>query len=146
MSALCDYAENKIVDGLLRNQPVTFPTTYYMALSTDVRSDDGAPVEPSDTAYARVSVPAALTSFSGSQAVDSDTVSSGTSGTVANLIEIAWPTSTDAWGNVQSVWFMDAATAGNAWISFNLNTPVNVNMADFTVRFPVGQLTFQIDN
>jgi hypothetical protein len=146
MSVLCDYAENKAVDAILRAQPLSAPATFYMALSTAVRSDSGGPAEPAGGDYARVAVAAALISFSGTQADDSTVASSGADGTVANLIEIAFPASTASWGTIQSVWFMDAASGGNAWISIDLATPINVSGAGFTVRFVAGQLTFQIDN
>lgn len=146
MSVLTNYAENKVVDALLRGQPLGAPATLYMALSTAVRSDSGGPTEPAGAAYARVAVTPALTSFSGTQDAASTTASSGTDGTVENLIEIAWPASTAAWGNIQSVWFMDASSGGNGWISIDVNTPINVSGAGFTVKFSAGQLTFQIDN
>lgn len=146
MSVLTDYAENKLVDAVLRAQALGAPATLHMALSTGLRSDSGAPTEPAGNGYARVPVTAALTSFSGTQGSSSNTASTGTDGTVENLIEIAWPASTGAWGNIQSVWFMDASSGGNAWICIDLTTPINVSGAGFTVRFTAGQLTFQIDN
>lgn len=146
MSVLTNFAENKVVDALLRAQALGVPATLYMALSTAVRGDTGSPTEPADAAYARVAVTPALTAFSGTQDAASTTASSGTDGTVENLIEIAWPESTASWGNLQSVWFMDASTAGNGWISIDLTTPINVSGAGFTARFAAGQLSFQIDN
>ncbi len=139
---LTDYAENRVVDALLRGQPLGAPTTFHMALSTAVRSDAGGPTEPVGNDYARVAVAAALASFSGTQG--SAEVSNGTDGTVENLIEVTWPASTGLWGQLRSVWFMD--TAGNAWISIDLDEPIDVSGSNFTVRFGVGQLRFQIDN
>jgi hypothetical protein len=115
-------------------------------LPSALRSDAASPTEPSGNGYQRLAVPAALTSFSGTQGSTSNTASSGTSGTVYNLSELAWPESTGAWGNLQSVWFMDAASGGNVWISIDLTTPVNVSVPNFTLRFAPGQLSFQIDN
>ncbi|MDR2186848.1 MAG: hypothetical protein LBE62_02215 [Azonexus sp.] len=144
MAVINDFAENKLVDALLRGQTINAPATYYMALSTATRSDAGGPTEPTDPAYARAAVTPAVTSFSSTQG--DTTVSSGTDGTVENLTDIAWPTSTAAWGEIKSVWFMDAATGGNAWISIDLTTPINVATTGFTLHFAPGALTFQIDN
>jgi hypothetical protein len=91
-------------------------------------------------------VTSSLANWAGSQAAASTTASSGTGGTTSNNATIAFPTSTGSWGNIQSVWFMDASTAGNAWISIDLSSALNVSGAGFTVQFTAGQLQFQIDN
>ncbi len=147
MSALTNYAENKVVDAILRGQPLGAPSTLYLALSTAPRSDAGAPVEPSGNGYARVAIAANLTSFSSTQGDTS--ISSGTDGTVENLAPVTYPTSTGAWAggaNLESVWFMDAASGGNPWLSFNMSNPVAVSATGYTLTFANGQLTFQIDN
>jgi len=143
---LTDYAENKLLDAVLRGQALGAPATFYVALSTGLRSDSAAPTEPVGNAYARVAVTSSLANWAGSQAAASTTASSGTGGTTSNNATIAFPTSTGSWGNIQSVWFMDASTAGNAWISIDLSSALNVSGAGFTVQFTAGQLQFQIDN
>ncbi len=143
---LTDYAENKLLDAVLRGQSLGAPATFYVALSTGLRSDSAAPTEPAGNAYARVAVTSSLANWAGSQAAASTTASSGTGGTTSNNATIAFPTSTGSWGNIQSVWFMDASTAGNAWISIDLSSALNVSGAGFTVQFTAGQLQFQIDN
>lgn len=143
---LTDYAENKIYDALLRGQALGNPATWHVALSTSLRSDSAAPVEPAGNGYARVAVAASLANFSGTQAAGSTVASTGTDGTGENNVVITFPTSTGAWGNIQSVWFMDALAAGNGWISIDLNSPLNVSGAGFTPKFENGQLSFQVDN
>ena len=143
---LTDYAENKLLDAVLRGQALGAPATFYVALSTGLRSDSAAPTEPVGNAYARVAVTSSLANWAGSQAAASTTASSGTGGTTSNNATISFPTSTGSWGNIQSVWFMDASTAGNAWISIDLSSALNVSGAGFTVQFTAGQLQFQIDN
>ena len=143
---LTDYAENKLLDAVLRGQALGAPATFYVALSTGLRSDSAAPTEPAGNDYARVAVTSSLANWAGSQAAASTTASSGTGGTTSNNATIAFPTSTGSWGNIQSVWFMDASTAGNAWISIDLSSALNVSGAGFTVQFTAGQLQFQIDN
>jgi len=143
---LLDYAENKIYDALLRGQPLGNPATWQMALSTGLRSDSGAPVEPSGGSYARVAIAASLANFSGTQGAGTTVASTGTDGTGENNVAITFPTSTAAWGNIQSVWFMDAASGGNGWIAIDLPAALNVSAAGFTLSFANGQLSFQIDN
>lgn len=87
---------------------------------------------------------ASLANFNGTQGTTA--ASSGTGGTVTNAAEIAWTESTASWGTLQSVWWMDAASAGNAWICQNLTAPFAVSGAGITVRFPATTLQFQMDN
>lgn len=143
---LTDYAENKVYDALLRGQPLGAPATWYFGLCTDLRGDASAGVEPSGNAYARVAIAASLANFSGTQAPGSITASTGTDGTGENNVAITFPTSTGAWGNIQSVRFYDANTAGNSWIAIDLPAALNVSGASFTLSFANGQLSFQIDN
>lgn len=146
--ALDNYGENKLVDALLRGQAIGTPASWYIALYTDTCTEGavGTEVSTSGTAYARQAVTAALANWAGTQSAGSTTASSGTGGTTSNNAAITWTQSTAAWGNVQSVGFTDAATAGNRWICINLTTPYNVTAAGITVSFPAAALQFQIDN
>lgn len=146
--ALDNYGENKIVDALLRGQAIGTPASWYIALYTDTCTEGaaGTEVSTSGTAYGRQAVTAALANWAGTQSAGSTTASSGTGGTTSNNAAITWTQSTAAWGNVQSVGFTDASTAGNRWICINLTTPYNVTAAGITVSFPAGSLQFQIDN
>lgn len=147
-TALTDFGENKSLDALLRAQAIGTPATWYIALFTDTCTDagPGTEVSTSGTAYARQAVTASLANWAGTQSAGSTTASSGTGGTTSNNNAITWSASTAAWGNVQSVGWMDASTAGNRWICINLTAALNVTGAGFTVTFAAGQLTFQIDN
>jgi hypothetical protein len=143
---LSDYAENKIFDALLRAQALGVPATWYLALGTNLRSDSGAPTEPVGNGYARLAVVPSLANFSGTQAPGSTTASTGTDGTGENNIDLIFPTSTGAWGDIKSVWFMDAAAAGNCWLSIDNAQIISVSGAGFTLKFAAGQLSFQVDN
>jgi len=143
---LSNYAENKIVDALLRGQTLGAPATGYWALGTDTCTDAGPGTEVTGGSYARVSVVSSLANWAGTQSAGSTVASTGTGGTTSNNAAITFPQSTAAWGNLQSVWLMDATSAGNRWICINLTTPFNVTAAGVTVSFPAGSLTFQIDN
>lgn len=147
-AALTDYAENKAVDAILRGQALGAPATVHIALFTDTCTDagPGTEVSTSGTAYGRQSVTSSLANWAGTQSAGSTAASSGTGGTTSNNGAITWSASTAAWGNIQSVGFMDASTAGNRWICINLTSALNVSGAGFTVSFSAGQLTFQIDN
>lgn len=146
--ALTDYTENKVIDWLLRGQSFTPPATQYIALFTDTCTDAGPGTEVSTTgtAYSRQPVTSSLATWAGTQSAGSTVVSSGSGGTTSNNSAITWSASTSAWGNVQSVGWMDAASAGNRLICINLTSAVNVTGSGFTVSFSAGQLSFQLDN
>lgn len=146
--ALTDYAENKLIDALLRAQAIGTPATWYIALFTTTCTDagPGTEVSTSGTAYARQAVTASLANWAGTQSAGSTVASSGTSGTTSNNNAITWSTSTAAWGTITSVGWMDASSAGNRWICIDLTSTLNVSGTGFTVSFAAGQLTFQIDN
>lgn len=143
---LLDYAENKLVDALLRAQAIGTPATWYVGLTTDACTDTGNGTEPAGNGYARVAVTASLANWAGTQSAGSTVASSGTGGTTSNNNAITFPTSTGSWGTVQAVRWYDASTAGNAWICINLTSSLNVSGTGFTVSFAAGQLSFQIDN
>lgn len=144
--ALTNYAENKIIDAVVRGQTLGAPATMHIGLATDTCTDAGAGTEPVGNAYARVAVTSSLANWAGTQSAGSTTASSGSGGTTSNNGAITWAASTGAWGNLQSVRWYDASTAGNTWICINLTAPLNVSGTGFTVSFAAGQLTFQIDN
>lgn len=144
--ALNDYAENKIVDAVIRGQTLGAPATAYIGLATDTCTDSGAGTEPSGNAYARVAVTSSMANWAGTQAAASTTASSGTGGTTSNNNVITWAASTGAWGTLQSVRWYDASTAGNSWICINLTSSLAVSGSGFTVSFPAAALSFQIDN
>lgn len=143
---LTNFGENKVIDALFRGQTLGAPATQYWALGTDTCTDAGPGTEVSGGSYARVAVTASLTNWAGTQSAGSTVASTGTGGTTSNNNAIAFPQSTAAWGNLQSVWLMDAASSGNRWICINLTSAFNVTGAGITVSFPAGALTFQIDN
>lgn len=144
--ALTDFGENKVVDALLRAQALGAPATFYIGVATDTCAEAGAGTEPSGNAYARVAVTSSLANWAGTQSAGSTVSSTGTNGTTSNNATISFPTSTGAWGALQSVRWYDAPTAGNSWICINLTSSLNVSGTGFTVSFSAAQLVFQIDN
>lgn len=145
MAAFSDYAENKLIDWLLRGQTFTPPTSTYVALFTASPSDTGGGTEVTGGTYARVPVTSALTSWAGTQAAASTTVSSGTSGTTTNNADITFPTPSASWGTVTSYGLFDALSGGNLLIYGALDISKTINSGD-VVKFPLNTLSFQIDN
>lgn len=143
--ALTDYAENKIVDALLRGQTLGAPATFYIGLDTVACGETGGGTEVTGGSYARVAVASSLANWAGTQSSGSTTASSGTSGTTSNNGAISFPTPSAGWGTVVSVRWWDASTSGNAWICTNLSVSKTINSGD-TVSFPASTLTFQVDN
>ncbi|TVO57532.1 phage tail fiber protein [Denitromonas halophila] len=143
---LTNYAENKTVDALLRGQSLGAPATMYIGLTTDTCTDVGNGTEPAGGAYARVAVTSSLANWAGTQGAGTTVASTGTGGTTSNNALISFPESTASWGNMQSVRWYDASTAGNAWICIDLSSAFNVSGAGVTLKFNAGTLQFQIDN
>ncbi len=144
-TALTDYAENAIVDSVLRGQTLGAPGTFYIGLDTSACNDAGGGTEATGGSYARVAVTSALANWAGTQSSGSTAASSGTGGTTSNNGTISFPTPSAGWGTVVSVRWWDASSSGNAWICTALTTSKTINSGD-TVTFPAGALTFQIDN
>jgi len=146
MTALTNFAENKIIDALLRAQAIGTPATWYVGLFTAAPSDTGGGTEVSGGNYARVGVTAGLTQWAGTQSAGSTTASSGTGGTSSNNATITFGAPSANWGVVTHVGWFDALTAGNLWIWTALTTPKTINNGDAAPSFAAGALTFQIDN
>lgn len=143
--ALTDFAENKVVDAVMRGQALGAPASFYVGLDTVACTETGGGTEVTGGSYARVAVTSSLANWAGTQAAASTTASSGTSGTTSNNAVISFPTPSAGWGTVVSVRWWDAASAGNAWICTTLAVSKTINTGD-TVSFPAASLTFQADN
>lgn len=143
--ALTDFAENKIVDALLRGQALGAPATAYIGLDTVACTEAGGGTEVTGGAYARVAVTSGLAAWAGTQGAGTTVASSGTSGTTSNNAVITFPTPTAGWGTVVSMRWWDADSAGNAWICTALTISKTINNGD-AVSFPAAALTFQVDN
>jgi hypothetical protein len=144
--ALTDYAENKIVDAVLRGQSLSAPATMYVALYTSCPTDSASGTEVSGGSYARVAVTSSLANWAGTQSAGSSPASSGTGGTTSNNNSITFPAPTGNWGVVTCWALADASTAGNIWIYSALTTSKTINNGDAAPSFAAGAATFQIDN
>lgn len=156
MSALSDFAENKLIDFLLRGQALgitgasaaaaTGPTSTYVALLTANATDVGGGTEVTGGSYARVAVVSSLANWAGTQAAASTAVSSGTNGTTSNNIALTFPAPAATWGVVTGIGVYDAAAAGNLLFYSALTTNKTINAFDPAPSFAPASLTFQIDN
>lgn len=146
MAALTNFAENKLIDALLRAQAIGTPATWHVGLFTAAPSDTGGGTEVSGGSYARVAVTASLANFAGTQSAGSTTASSGTGGTSSNNNAITFPAPTANWGVVTHFGLFDASSAGNLWIYAALTVSKTINNGDAAPSFAAAALTFQIDN
>lgn len=144
--ALTDFAENKVVDALLRAQAIGTPANWFFALFTACPTDSTAGTEVTGGSYARISVAASLANFAGTQAAASTTASTGTGGTTSNNGAITFAAPTANWGVVNCWGLMDAVTAGNLWIYSALTVSKTINNGDAAPSFAAAAATFQIDN
>lgn len=143
--ALTDYAENKIVDAVMRGQTLGAPATWYASLYTVCPTDSTAGTEVSGGGYARVAITASLANWAGTQSSGSTIASSGTSGTTSNNAVIPFPTASGSWGTIACWGLTDASTAGNLWIYTTVTTPPTITTGA-TPSFAAGAMTIQIDN
>jgi len=146
MSALSDYAENKILDWLLRGQTFVPPATVYVALLTAAPSDAAGGTEVSGGSYQRVAVAGSLANWSGTQAAGSTAASSGTSGTVSNNSPISFPTPTADWGTVTHTAIYDASSGGNLLMWGALTQAKTINNGDAAPSYAAAAIAFQLDN
>ena len=145
MAALTNYAENKLIDLLFRGQAFTPPSTLYFAAFTALPSDTGGGTECSGGSYARVAVSASLDNFAGTQGAATTTVSSGSSGTTSNNIDIQFPSPTASWGTVVGMAVFDAASGGNMLMYGPISPAKTVNSGDLPPKWSIGQWVFQLD-
>lgn len=145
-AALSDYAENKIVDAVLRGQALGAPVTGYVAIYTACPTDSTAGTEVTGGSYARVAITSSLANWAGTQGAGTTVASTGTGGTTSNNGAITFPAPTANWGVVTCWGILDASTAGNLWIYSALTTNKTINNGDAAPVFSAGAATFQIDN
>lgn len=97
MPALGTYAENAVVNALLRNMPITWPTAWFLALYLTNPTANNTGTEISGVSYVRQ--PILFGPPSG--------------GALANTTDIAFPLAGSSWGNVAYAAILDASTGGN---------------------------------
>ena len=129
MAALSDYAENLILNWLMKNTG-SAPSATYLALFTAAPSDSGGGTEVSGNGYAR-------------QAVTWDTAS-GTGGTTSNSTAETFTASGGDFGTVTHIGIFDAATSGNLlWHGAMTGSGKTVNDGD-SLQFAIGAIDLTI--
>lgn len=125
---ICKPQRKRISALFARNEDTdnaTHPATYYIGLATGSVSDDGVITgEISGGGYARVALNMNATTFS---APDDGAV-------CRNLIDVTFPESTTAWGNITVVFFSRSQTGGVAEYYIPISPARNVQ-AFTTVYF-----------
>lgn len=144
MSALSDFAENKVVDALFRGQALSAPATLYYALMTAAAGETGGGTEASYTGYARVGVAASLANFAGTQSAGSTSASSGTGGVTSNNIAITFGAPTSGPQTVTNFTLMDASSGGNMWLYGALSASRTLNNGDTAPSFAVAALQITV--
>lgn len=123
MSALSDYAENKVLDVLGANATFTAPSNVYLGLSTGSLGDDNSGTELTGNNYSRVSV-----SFG-----------AAASGTMSNDAAIEFAAATGSWGSVSHWGLYDASSAGNLLVHGSFTTAKTIASGD-VLKIATGDL------
>lgn len=144
MSQATDFAENALIDHILRGQTLSLPANWFFGLMTTAPSDTGPGTEVSGGSYARVSVARSLANFAGTQGAGTTVASSGTGGQSSNNVAITFAAPTANWGTVVGVGLFDASTAGNMWFYAPLTTSRTINNGDGAPSFAAAQFTFTV--
>lgn len=142
---LTAYAQNRVLDALLRGATLTMPSLYYVALvTTEAPTNALAGQEVVGGAYARASIAISLAGWAATQGGGATGVSTGTTGVTSNNAPIVFPQPTDNWGSIVGYELWDAATFGNRWIYNVLLVPKTVSAGDPPVTFPAGELQLSV--
>ena len=128
MAALSDYAENLILNWLMKNTG-SAPSATYLALFTAAPNDAGGGTEVSGNGYAR-------------QAVTWDTAS-GTGGTTSNSTAETFTASGGDFGTVTHIGIFDAATSGNLLWHGAMTSSKTVADGD-SLQFAIGAIDLTI--
>lgn len=121
MAQLSNYAENALINALLRNTAYTSPATVYLALFTSATSDGAAGTEVTGGGYARQAV---------TFGAPSDGASSNT-----GAVSFTMPAAT-----VTHAAIMDASTAGNMLFHGALSASKTTTSGQ-TLTFAIGDIT-----
>jgi hypothetical protein len=141
--AIGDFAENQIIDQIMRAQATGLGANVFVGLSTAACSDSSVGTEVSGGSYARVSVARSLANWAGTQGAGTTVASTGTGGQTSNNGVITFPTPSAGWGTVTHVFVADAASGSNVIFCTPLTVSKTINSGD-TVTFPAASLTFTV--
>ena len=127
MAEFSNYAENLVINVLLRGASHTGAGTVYVGLFTDSQNDADTGTEVSGGSYARTAV----------------TFAAPSNGVTTNSADITFPTATASWGTVQSIGVYDASTAGNLIVYTDLDTAKTIDSGDI-FKITTGNLSLTV--
>lgn len=127
MAEFSNYAENLVINVLLRGASHTGAGTVYVGLFTDSQNDADGGTEVSGGSYARTAV----------------TFAAPSNGVTTNSADVTFPTATASWGTVQSIGVYDASTAGNLIVFTDLDTSKTIDSGDI-FKITTGNLSVTV--
>lgn len=134
-SSATDYWHQKMMDFVLKGQPLTPVATLWVGLYTTVpalSASGGVEVSMSGTGYGRVSI----VSGTGSQWQGP----TGSTKDYTNTVDLQFGIPTANWGNILGAGIFDAETGGNLLYVGTLTTAKQVSNGDGAPRILAGQL------
>lgn len=129
MTALSDFAENAVLDLVLRGTAYPGGSTIYAALFTTPTDDSGGGTEVSGGGYARTQV---------------TTFDPPSGGSCSNSSTVTFPSATASWGTVTHFALFDALTGGNMIFHGPLTVAKTINAGD-TFVIPPSNITITMD-
>lgn len=139
MTQMTDFMENKLAD-FVRNQGLTLPSAWFLT-PLSAWSDSSA-TEITGIGLSRVSKTRSLANFSGSQGDGSTLASSGTTHTSSNNTSVAFGTASSG-ATMSHVGLFDAASGGQCWMGWELETPLVISASDVVTLAPA-QIKFSL--
>src|SRR5688572_1833566 len=129
MSDFSNYAENALINHLLRNTTLTSPATVYVGLFTAVTdAESGTGTEVTGGSYTRMA----------------DAFIASTNGVTSNSGIITFTTATANWSTITHAGLFDAVSAGNPLSALKAIAASKIINSGDIFRFPIGNLTFTI--
>ena len=138
---------NKLLDFIFRGQSITFSNSLWIGLFTVApTSSSSGGTEVSATDYTRQSIDRTLFDFCGTQGTGTTEISSGTSGTVSNNVEVTWPTPTSDWGTIVGFAIFNQETGTDIpYILYcDITNPVTVTLGGSAVSFAISSLQINL--
>lgn len=122
---LSTYAQNAILNALLRDSAYTSPVTVYASLYTTDPTDanSGTEVPTGSSLYVR----------------EAAAFSAPTGGVCASSSDVVWPVAGTDWGTIAYGGLCDASSGGNLLFHGPLGTPFDIP-AGSVFKFPAGEI------
>lgn len=146
MASMANPLENKVLDFMFRGGTFVPSETIWVALFVTAPTDAIPGNEPDAPSYHRASIPSTMLDWSGTDSPTSTAPSTGASGTIYNITEVAFPDPEEDWGMVTHIGLFDAELGGMYLFWAPLAIPRNFVPGDVNIKFKAAELSVQIDN